>query len=84
MVARRLGFATLYSAFNDEATEALKAAFMEATAWPLRRFTQVVVPLAGAVRAGKEFDAMAIVRAHPLARLESLIYAAINVIVLSW
>lgn len=64
MAAQRLGFATLYSAFNDEAPEALKAAFLEATAWPLRPFMQAIVPLARAVRAGKEFDAMAILRAH--------------------
>lgn len=67
MAAKRLGFANLYSAMNDKAPSAFSDNFMEGTAWPLRPFEQLVLPLASAVAEEREFDAMNLLRkASPL------------------
>lgn len=64
MAAKRLGFDDLYAAFNDKAPETFKSGFLDATAWPLRPFVSFVLPLAAAVRDGREFEGMQILRAH--------------------
>lgn len=64
MAAKRLGFAELYSAMNDKAPESFRHGFLDATAWPLRPFLSLVLPLAGATRDGREFDAMNVLRNH--------------------
>jgi DNA helicase-2/ATP-dependent DNA helicase PcrA len=45
MAAARLGFGTLFDAFNTHASGALKDAFREGNAWPLRPFEDVILPL---------------------------------------
>jgi DNA helicase-2/ATP-dependent DNA helicase PcrA len=64
LAAKRLGFGELYAAFNDNAPEAFKNGFLDATAWPLRPFISFVIPLADAVGKGREFEVMQILRSH--------------------
>ncbi len=64
MAAKRLGFGLLYAALNDRAPETFKNGFLDATAWPLRPFMSFVLPLAEAVRNGREFEVMQILRSH--------------------
>ena len=45
MAATRLGFGTLFDAFNTHKSETLKDAFREGNAWPLRPFEDVILPL---------------------------------------
>lgn len=45
MAARRLGFAALHAAFNDNQSSGLKDAFNEGRAWPLAPFNDVLLPL---------------------------------------
>lgn len=45
MAADRLGFGTLFGAFNDHGSETMKSAFREGDAWPLRPFKDVILPL---------------------------------------
>jgi DNA helicase-2/ATP-dependent DNA helicase PcrA len=62
MAAKRLGFGDLYAALNDKAPEVFKNGFLDATAWPLRPFISFVLPLADAMKKGREFEAMQILR----------------------
>lgn len=64
MAAKRLGFGDLYAALNDKAPEVFKNGFLDATAWPLRPFISFVLPLVDAVKKGREFEAMQILRNH--------------------
>lgn len=64
MAAKRLGFGDLYAALNDKAPESFKNGFLDATAWPLRPFISFVLPLADALRNGREFEIMQILRSH--------------------
>lgn len=64
MAAKRLGFGDLYAALNDKAPEVFKNGFLDATAWPLRPFISFVLPLADAMKKGREFEAMQILRNH--------------------
>ncbi|APE33983.1 hypothetical protein BOX37_08360 [Nocardia mangyaensis] len=45
MAAARLGFLQLFSAFHDYRDNALKDAFDDGTAWPLRPFDELILPL---------------------------------------
>jgi DNA helicase-2/ATP-dependent DNA helicase PcrA len=62
MAARRLGFDDLYVAMNSKAPGAFKDGFLDATAWPLRPFMTLALPLASATIEGREFDAMTLLR----------------------
>lgn len=62
MAAARLGFADLYSALNDEAPDAFKNGFLDASAWPLRPFVSFVIPLADAIQNKREFEVMTLLR----------------------
>lgn len=62
MAAKRLGFGDLYAALNDKAPEAFKNGFLDATAWPLRPLVSFLLPLAEAVRDGRNFDTMRLLR----------------------
>lgn len=62
MAARRLGFDNLYVAMNSKAPSAFKDGFLDATAWPLRPFMTLALPLAAATIEGREFDAMTLLR----------------------
>jgi DNA helicase-2/ATP-dependent DNA helicase PcrA len=64
MAAARLGFGELYAALNDNAPEAFKNGFLDASAWPLRPFVSFVLPLSDALQNGREFEAMTILRRH--------------------
>ncbi|WP_237213182.1 UvrD-helicase domain-containing protein [Falsiroseomonas oryziterrae] len=64
MAAKRLGFGDLYAALNDKAPDAFKNGFLDATAWPLRPFVSFLLPLADAVRDGRNFDRMRLLRLH--------------------
>ncbi|MFJ2376116.1 UvrD-helicase domain-containing protein [Streptomyces sp. NPDC087769] len=45
MVANRMGFAHLYAAFHDSGSSSLKQTFDEGSAWPLRPFEEVILPI---------------------------------------
>jgi DNA helicase II / ATP-dependent DNA helicase PcrA len=64
MAAKRLGFGDLYAALNDKAPDAFKNGFLDATAWPLRTLISFLLPLADAVRDGRDFDTMRLLRLH--------------------
>ncbi len=64
MAAKRLGFGDLYAALNDKAPEAFKNGFLDATAWPLRPLISFLLPLAEAVRDGRNFETMQLLRLH--------------------
>lgn len=73
MAAKRLGFGDLYAALNDKAPEAFKNGFLDATAWPLRPLVSFLLPIAEAVRDGRDFDAMRLLRIHsPLLAKDNL------------
>ncbi|MET9909875.1 UvrD-helicase domain-containing protein [Streptomyces sp. NPDC006476] len=48
MVAKRMGFEQLYVAFHDGDSKSLKDAFDEGSAWPLRPFEEVILPVSAA------------------------------------
>lgn len=62
MAARRLGFDDLYVAMNSKAPGAFKDGFLDGSAWPLRPFMTMALPLAAATVEGREFDAMTLLR----------------------
>ena len=64
MAAKRLGFGDLYAALNDKAPDAFKNGFLDATAWPLRPLSSFLLPLAEAVRNGRDFETMRLLRLH--------------------
>lgn len=63
MAAKRLGFASLYSALNDRAPQSLSEGIADGSAWPLRPLVQQLLPLIVALRAGDQFTMMSILRA---------------------
>ncbi|GAA2784647.1 UvrD-helicase domain-containing protein [Streptomyces rameus] len=48
MVAKRMGFEQLYVAFHDGDSKSLKEAFDEGSAWPLKPFEEVIIPVCAA------------------------------------
>ncbi len=64
MAAKRLGFGDLYSALNDKAPEKFKNGFLDGTTWPVRPFTNFVLPLVIASKKGNEFDAIQVLRSQ--------------------
>lgn len=73
MAATRLGFPNLYSAMNDNAPEAFKQGFQEATAWPLQPLVSFVLPLVRYAKANKHFDVLSLLRSSsPLLAKEAL------------
>lgn len=63
MAARRLGFDALYSAFHDNGSASLDDAFSDGTAWPLKPFRDVIVPVCAADDAGSP-GVLAVLRQH--------------------
>jgi DNA helicase-2/ATP-dependent DNA helicase PcrA len=63
MAAKRLGFESLYAAFNDNGSSNLKQAFDEGTAWPVRPFQDVIMPLCTAEASG-DASVVAVLRRH--------------------
>ena len=79
MAAKRLGFDQLYAALNDSAPASFKDGFMDATAWPIRPFYQLALPLADAVANQREFEAMTLLRkSSPLLEKEGLPKAGVS------
>lgn len=72
MAAKRLGFGELYAALNDKAPERFKNGFLDGTAWPVRPFISLILPLVTASKAGDEFAAMQILRQSPLLARDNL------------
>lgn len=70
MAATRLGFASIYSALNDDAPENLKKGLVDGTAWVLRPFLRYLLPLITAIQEQRSFDVMTLLRAN-CPRLES-------------
>ena len=64
MAARRLGFTNLYAALNDGAPQGMSEGIADGSAWPLRPFTQYLLPMIGAARADDQFTVMSILRAE--------------------
>jgi len=64
IAARRLGFGGIYASLNDRAPDSIKQGMLDGTGWPLRPFLGFVLPLVTALNAGKEFEAMNILRSQ--------------------
>lgn len=64
MAARRLGFETLFNAFNEAAPVAFEEGFRDGSHWSLQPFLRVLLPLTQAVEAGDTFKVMAFLRDH--------------------
>jgi len=64
IAAKRLGWAGIYSALNDQAPTSFKQGLLDGTCWPVRQLLGFVVPLVHAVDCGNEFAAMNILREH--------------------
>lgn len=63
MAARRLGFDALYSAFHDNGSASLDDSFSDGTAWPLKPFRDVIVPLCAAKDSSSP-GVLAVLRKH--------------------
>jgi DNA helicase-2/ATP-dependent DNA helicase PcrA len=63
MAARRLGFDALYAAFHDNGSASLDDSFSDGTAWPLKPFRDVIVPLCAADDPGSP-GVLAVLREH--------------------
>lgn len=55
IAATRLGFPELYSIFKDGTTDSLSMSFSEGSNWALLPFQRYILPLVTALRAGKDF-----------------------------
>lgn len=64
MAAKRLGFGDLYAALNDKAPEKFKSGFLDGTAWPVRPFSNFILPLVDASNKGSEFEVMQVLRSQ--------------------
>jgi DNA helicase-2/ATP-dependent DNA helicase PcrA len=64
MAAGRLGFGTLYEAFHDKTSEALKDGFDEGTHWSMQPFLKLLMPLVLAHQADDQFEAMNLLRRY--------------------
>ncbi len=73
MVAKRLGFATLYASMNDGAPTSFKEGFLDGSAWPLRPFMLFVLPIVEAAMNGRDFEVIELLRKNcPLLEKASL------------
>jgi DNA helicase II / ATP-dependent DNA helicase PcrA len=64
IAAKRLGWAGVYSALNDQAPTSFKQGLLDGTCWPVRQLLGFVVPLVQAADRADEFAAMNILREH--------------------
>ena len=64
MAANRLGFPSLFSAFNDGTSESLKDGFSEGDHWLLRPFLQVLAPLCISFEKNDQFSLISLLRAY--------------------
>jgi DNA helicase-2/ATP-dependent DNA helicase PcrA len=64
IAAKRLGWAGIYAALNDQAPTSFKQGLLDGTCWPIRQLLGFVVPLVQAMDRADEFAAMNILREH--------------------
>lgn len=64
MAANRLGFPNLYAALNDKSPEDLSTGLIDGTAWVVRPFLSLVLPLVLARHEGRDFEVMQLLRKH--------------------
>ncbi|HEY5962342.1 MAG TPA: UvrD-helicase domain-containing protein [Polyangiaceae bacterium] len=65
MAASRLGFLDLHAAFNDDGVpDALSQGFRDGSAWPLKPFLDVLVPLAEATSTNQQDMVMQLLRKY--------------------
>lgn len=64
MAANRLNFPNLYASLNDKAPQELKSGLVDGTAWVLRPFLKVILPLVLAHRANEDFAVIRMLRIH--------------------
>lgn len=62
MAARRLGFADLFAALNDNGADGLKEGLTDGTAWVLRPLLTYLLPLVLAARVGADFEVISALR----------------------
>lgn len=74
MAAVRLGFATIYSAFNDDKPlSSLKDGFLDGTSWAVNPFLSYILPLLKIVQNNNKFDLISFLRKNsPLLIKEKL------------
>ena len=64
MAANRLNFPNLYASLNDKSPDELKSGLVDGTAWVLRPFLTVLLPLVLAHRTNEDFAVMRMLRKH--------------------
>lgn len=62
MAARRLGFADIYAALNDNGDTSLKDGLLDGSAWVIRPFMTFILPIVRSACAGANFDIIAALR----------------------
>jgi DNA helicase-2/ATP-dependent DNA helicase PcrA len=74
MAARRLGFADIYAALNDNGATSLKDGLLDGNAWVIRPLMTYLLPLVQAARDGADFDVIAALRSNcPLLAKDRLV-----------
>lgn len=64
MAATRLGFSNIYSSLNDNGDTNLKAGLKDGTAWVLRIFIKILLPLVESARNENNFEVISILKVH--------------------
>ena len=64
MAANRLNFPNLYASLNDKSPQELKSGLVDGTAWVLRPFLTVLLPLVLAHRTNQDFAVIRMLRKH--------------------
>jgi DNA helicase-2/ATP-dependent DNA helicase PcrA len=62
MAAKRLGFADLHAAFNDDAPQSFSDSYRDGSSWPLKPFLDLLIPLALAMQDKRAFDVISLLR----------------------
>lgn len=63
MAANRLGFPNLYASMNDKSSP-FSDRFADGTAWPLKPFLSLVLPIVENIRSGNNFATLSLLREH--------------------
>ncbi|MDD8058646.1 UvrD-helicase domain-containing protein [Shewanella metallivivens] len=64
MAATRLGFINIYSSLNDNGDTNLKAGLKDGSAWVLRLFIRILLPLIESARNGNHFEVISSLKIH--------------------
>lgn len=62
IAAKRLGWDGIFAALSEKAPDNIKQGLLDGKGWPVQPFLNFVLPIVAAMRDGKEFDAMNILR----------------------